>query len=231
MAQTSGKNIPNKQCNEELKMETENRKNENGPFKFHNDTEQNLVDFVKSTAEQNDGNSVVKSIDTFCWNNHWMMHIGPEKGEILDKAIIDCKPKYILELGAYCGYSSIRMVTTNKHKNGIQNTKLYSIEINKYNVSIANQLIDYNGYRNNIQILNGNTQTIIPMLRQEISQNDKAFNGFGLVFIDHSKNVYLSDLQLIEKCGLVKSGTFIVADNVLVFGLNDYLSYVRNNGC
>eukprot|EP01084_Bolivina_argentea_P264124 447302_1 len=242
MGQTNAKQV-NKQSNKsttphndlhesktDIKQNTLNRKKENGPFKFHNETEQNLVNFVKSTSKQNDGYSVMKSIDTFCWNNHWMMHIGPDKGKILDFAITNCKPKYILELGTYCGYSSIRMVTTNKNKNNINDTRLYSIEINQYNKWIAEQLINYSGYDNNIKIFNGNTRNIIPKLKGEICKYDKDFNGFDLIFIDHAKDLYLSDLQLIEKCDLIKQGSYVVADNVLVFGLNNYLSHVRNSG-
>ena len=40
----------------------------------------------------------------------------------------------------------------------------------------------------------------------------------------------LKDLKMIEKCGLIKAGTYVVADNVIVFRLDNYLSYVRNSG-
>ena len=49
---------------------------------------------------------MVEKIDTFCSEN-WMMNLGPEKGNIIKKEVLDkFKPKRILELGFYCAYSS-----------------------------------------------------------------------------------------------------------------------------
>ena len=52
-----------------------------------------------------------------------------------------------------------------------------------------------------------------------------------LLFIDHEKSRYLTDLLAFEKNGLIKKGTVVVADNVLSLGipLDDYLNYVKNN--
>ena len=52
---------------------------------------------------------------------------------------------------------------------------------------------------------------------------------FDLVFIDHAKERYLEDLRRIEALGALRSGSLVVADNVLCFGpLEEYLSYVRD---
>lgn len=43
--------------------------------------------------------------------------------------------------------------------------------------------------------------------------------------------MYRSDLELLEKSGLLHPGSIVVADNVgEVFGAADYLDYVRNCG-
>jgi catechol O-methyltransferase len=39
----------------------------------------------------------------------------------------------------------------------------------------------------------------------------------------------LRDLKMLEEVGLIKSGTVIVADNVVIPGALDYLEYIRNN--
>jgi predicted O-methyltransferase YrrM len=36
-------------------------------------------------------------------------NVNEEKGKILDEVVIKQRPKVIIELGAYCGYSAIRM--------------------------------------------------------------------------------------------------------------------------
>jgi predicted O-methyltransferase YrrM len=50
-----------------------------------------------------------------------------------------------------------------------------------------------------------------------------------LIFIDHYKEVYLRDFKILEKVGLIKSETMIVADNVITPGAPDYLEYIRTN--
>jgi predicted O-methyltransferase YrrM len=55
--------------------------------------------------------------------------------------------------------------------------------------------------------------------------------AFDLVFLDHWKDIYKSDLQLIEQRQLLKPGSIVVADNVGKFFNPDiYLDYVRNCG-
>jgi catechol O-methyltransferase len=50
-----------------------------------------------------------------------------------------------------------------------------------------------------------------------------------MYFIDHWKDLYLSDFRLIESTpGLTHSGTVVIADNCLTPGCPDYVDYVRN---
>jgi len=41
---------------------------------------------------------------------------------------------------------------------------------------------------------------------------------FDLIFIDHIKNAYLSDLKLLESNGGVKAQTVVVGDNIIYPG-------------
>ena len=52
---------------------------------------------------------------------------------------------------------------------------------------------------------------------------------FDVIFFDHWKNVYLKDLEFLEKEGVVKSGTVLIADNVVTPGAPDYLAYVKES--
>jgi catechol O-methyltransferase len=38
-----------------------------------------------------------------------MMNVGAEMGAILDRAVERARPRQVLELGTYCGYSALRM--------------------------------------------------------------------------------------------------------------------------
>ena len=52
-----------------------------------------------------------------------------------------------------------------------------------------------------------------------------------LVFLDHWKDLYKRDLNIIEERGLLKPGSIVVADNVGdVFNPVEYLTYVRECG-
>jgi catechol O-methyltransferase len=48
-----------------------------------------------------------------------------------------------------------------------------------------------------------------------------------LIFIDHDKQCYLADLRHVVEKRYLKSGCKIVADNVVVAGIHDYLDYVE----
>jgi predicted O-methyltransferase YrrM len=48
------------------------------------------------------------------WTN-WMMNIGNVKGQYLDDALRSKQPKWVMELGAYCGYSAVRIARLLPH--------------------------------------------------------------------------------------------------------------------
>jgi len=197
-------------------MNSTQRTSENGSLQFHNGTEDSLAEFVVANAKLNDPESVVTTVDQFCWNNHWMMHVGDNKGKIVDDVIKKYQPKVILELGTYCGYSAIRMcrlVPAESH--------LYTVDPQPTNASKL--LIAHAGFQNKITCLTGVLETVLPQLETVKGKVD-------LVFIDHAKTAYLSDLLLIEKNSLLHSGSVVVADNVIIFKINDYLDHVRNSG-
>jgi catechol O-methyltransferase len=57
-------------------------------------------------------------------------------------------------------------------------------------------------------------------------------HGFGtgtvdLLFIDHDKSVYLSDLQSILDQSWLHTGSIVVADNIRVPGARKYRAYMR----
>lgn len=60
---------------------------------FYKPREELLLQYVKENAKKGDPESVLATIDKFCWDGRWMMHIGNEKGKILDAEILKAKPK------------------------------------------------------------------------------------------------------------------------------------------
>merc|ERR1712232_1197175 len=64
---------------------------------------------VKGNAEE-----ILKALDDFGWHQRWMMFVGDVKGEILDTAVRNLvteatQPLHLLELGAFIGYSAVRI--------------------------------------------------------------------------------------------------------------------------
>jgi len=183
-----------------------------------------VKNYVFKHAEQNNPDSILKAMDDFAKNNRFLMNIGNEKGLLLTNELKKLGNDIsILELGCFCGYSAILMA-----KNLNELGKVVSLEINKTYAKNALEIIKYAGLKDKIIIIEGSSEKLIGTLRY----------SFDFVLLDHWKNLYKRDLILIEKRGLLKSGSVIFADNVgrLISALvgsrgdsNDYLNYVRKN--
>lgn len=51
---------------------------------------------------------------------------------------------------------------------------------------------------------------------------------FDMVFFDHEKKEYYNDLKLLEE-HLLSQQHVLIADNVIVFKINDYYDYIIDN--
>ena len=115
-----------------------------GVLTFHPGTEQALLCYVLQKLQRNDEDEessppppqqhqqrcrrILDAVDEFCWQRHWMMHVGPSKGKILQDFLRqqlqqqqrldvgqrddDNECVIVVELGTYCGYSLITMAET-----------------------------------------------------------------------------------------------------------------------
>jgi len=89
----------------------------NGVMQFHNGTEEAMLVYLKNKLNDElcvNIRAITSAIDEFCTIRHWMMHIGPTKSGILLDALRSTQKwndtrhsMLCLELGSYCGYSSI----------------------------------------------------------------------------------------------------------------------------
>jgi len=111
------------------------------------------------------------------------------------------KPKKILEIGTYTGYSAICMA-----EGLIENGIIHTIDINEELVSIQNKYFAKSKCNNSIIQHLGDARNIIKNINEK----------FDLVFLDADKENYIEYYELvIEK---VKKGGLIIADNVLWTG-------------
>jgi catechol O-methyltransferase len=176
-----------------------------------------VAQYVARHARQGDPEDVLRTIDRFAREERWLMNIGPDKGPLI-KELAQRLPANarILELGAYCGYSSIMIASAF----GVQ-ARVTSIEINHDAVASSRANVEVAGLSNQITFLHGSSTDVIATLE----------GRFDLVFLDHWKDLYKTDLQLIERRQLIGPGSIVVADNVgKVFAPESYLNYVRSCG-
>ena len=111
------------------------------------------------------------------------------------------KPKYILEIGTYTGYSAI-CLSEGLKKGG----KLHTIDINEELKLMSSIYFKKAGISKNIIQHVGDALKIIPNIKDD----------FDLVFIDADKENYSNYFEIvIEK---IPIGGFIIADNVLWSG-------------
>jgi caffeoyl-CoA O-methyltransferase len=126
---------------------------------------------------------------------------GHLQGLILTMISQMIRPKTILEIGTFTGYSAI-CLAKGLEKNG----NLITIEYDVENAHLAKKMIDATPFRDQIELVTGDAKVIIPDLDYV----------FDLVFIDADKDAYSLYYDLvIDKC---RSGSIILADNVLWSG-------------
>uniref|UniRef100_A0A8C2HSK8 catechol O-methyltransferase n=1 Tax=Cyprinus carpio TaxID=7962 RepID=A0A8C2HSK8_CYPCA len=141
------------------------------------------------------------------------------KSSILDSVVSEVNPEKVLELGTYCGYSTVRIVRLLP-----PGARLITLEFNADYAAIARQVIAWAGLEDKIQLVEGASEDWIPRMKEHFG-----IETFDFVFLDHWKDRYLPDTKLMEDCGLLRKGTVLLADNVICPGVPDYLEYVRNS--
>lgn len=126
---------------------------------------------------------------------------GHYQGRILSMISKMVRPKHILEIGTYTGYSALCLVE-GMHING----ELHTIDHNEELFDFQRKYFDRSGYGKQIHQHLGNALEIIPKLKM----------NFDLVFIDADKENYSNYFNaIIDK---INSGGVILSDNVLWSG-------------
>lgn len=183
--------------------------------------EARLADYVIARARRGDAADVIRVIDEYGYNESFLINVGDEKGLILDAAVARATPELILELGTYCGYSALRMAVA------APSAQIVSIEFNESNAQIARRILEHAGVSQRVTIVVGTLGdggTTIDTLRGVLGLD---VGSIDLVFIDHDKDAYVPDLQLILDNGWLHHGSLVVADNVKVPGAPAYQAYMR----
>ena len=102
--------------------------------------------------------------------------------------------------------------------------RYFSLERNPEFAAVIMSLVDLAGLSDTIKVIVGSSADSIKRLHASgiLTQID-------LMFLDHYKPAYTTDLMLCEHLKLVTPGTTLAADNVIKPGNPPYLEYVRSS--
>ena len=220
---------------EDNELETNVKRDEEscGILAFHPQTESSLLTYIQNNYQKgNPPQNILKSVDEYCFTRHWMMHIGPEKRNIIQSKLESSIRNFIsnsnsdqftvVELGTYCGYSAISLgLILNKEKYPNKTFKLYSFDVVPHYSSIANQLIQL------AQL--DNAKTIVLSEDEDPSKwcSNHGINNIDFLFLDHDKSKYTKDLISFENSKMLSKDSVVIADNVLFAGIDDFTQYAQ----
>lgn len=161
-------------------------------------------------------------IDEYSFTKDFLISVGPHKASILSSLVEKQKSKVVVELGGYLGYSAILFAAAMLGKEAKEGGRVWSIELNSDFASIARQIIDLSGLSACITVLVGEAATAMTGLKSE-----SKVTSVDLLFLDHAEDLYVQDFEVAEGLDWLKSGSVVVADNVVRPGAPLYREMVR----
>ena len=164
---------------------------------------------------------VLAAIDEYGRTQKYLMNVGDDKGRIVSELIADVKPHIMVEFGGYIGYSALLFGDAVRKAGG---KRYFSLERNPEFAAVIMSLVDLAGLNDVVKVVVGSSTESIKRLHA-----DASLKHIDLMFLDHYKPAYTTDLKLCEHLQLVTPGTVLAADNVIKPGNPPYLEYVRSS--
>ncbi|XP_066062924.1 transmembrane O-methyltransferase homolog [Chamaea fasciata] len=195
--------------------------------------EQRAFQYLLTHAIPGDPHHILQTFDQWCYHCEHLSCVGPDKGRIVERVLLEQAPLRVLELGTYCGYGTVLLAQ------GLPpGARLYTIEGDPRHAAVAEKVIRLAGFSEQmhsapategaaaqVELIVGPSEEVIPRLREK-----HGLMNANLVFMDHWKRCYLRDLQLLESHQLLAEGATILADNVLFPGAPHFLQYAKTCG-
>lgn len=129
---------------------------------------------------------------------HGRMVSGHLQGRLLKMLVAMIRPKRILEVGTFSGYSAISMAE------GLEaDGRLYTFEINDEMEDFTRSWIEGSSVADKIEFIIGDALTEAPRLGIM----------FDMAFIDGDKRTYCETYEMVMQ--MLRQGGFIIADNTL----------------
>ncbi|CAL1144507.1 unnamed protein product [Cladocopium goreaui] len=192
-----------------------------------------LLQHVMQKAPQGDPAAICEAIENFGDEilvrgkaRLWLKIAGGIKTDVLTAAIkggpltsgdLQCS---VLEIGAYCGYSSTRMALA------LPGVHIASMEVDPVHMIIARNVVLHGGLAGTIDVWTGHSKDLLPRILKRYGGELK----FGAVFMDQKGSRYQEDMLKMESENLLHPGAVVVADNVLKPGAPLFLYQIMNGG-
>ena len=196
---------------------------EGEPF-FDDGREIDLLHFVYSHPDiseiRGSPEKVLQAVDEYGRTKKYLMNVGEDKGKIVSNLIKETRPQVMVELGGYVGYSAILFGACVKDSGG---QKYFSLERNPVFAAVIMSLVDLAGLNNIVKVMVGSSAESVKRLHAN------GLTHIDLMFLDHYKPAYTTDLKLCEHLRMVTPGSTLAADNVIKPGNPPYLEYVRSS--
>jgi catechol O-methyltransferase len=148
---------------------------------------------------------LLDAIDEYGKTKKYLMNVGEYKSRTVAELIKEVKPRVMVELGGYVGYSAVAFGAAFREAGGEQ---YYSLEYNPEFGAIISSLVDLAGLHDFVRVEIGQASASLRRLHEE-----GRLNKIDLMFLDHVKPMYTPDLKLCEELGLVRVGSVLAADN------------------
>ncbi|KAF3034446.1 hypothetical protein E8E11_000520 [Didymella keratinophila] len=174
------------------------------------------IDKIRGSPE-----GVLAAIDEYGRTKKYLMNVGEDKGRIVTDLIAEVKPKTMVELGGYVGYSCVLFGDAVRKAGG---QRYFSLERDPAFAAVIMSLVDLAGLSDIVKVVVGSSDESIARLYQS-----GQLKHIDLMFLDHYKPAYTTDLKLCEELGLITEGSVLAADNVIKPGNPPYLKYVRSS--
>ena len=166
-----------------------------------NEIKNALTDYAEAhTSGESD---VLSELRAHCYAHYEdsMMLSGFFQGRLLSMLSYMVRPKVVLEIGTYLGYSALCLA-----EGLADGGKVITLDIQEDTNQVARSFVEKTVYKDRIEFILGFATDIIPNLGET----------FDLVFIDADKPNYSNYYDLVfDK---LRPGGFIIADNVLWSG-------------
>lgn len=160
-----------------------------------------VQDYAEKFSSPED--ALLKDVNDYTSKNHPEYHMlsGHLQGKFLEMASMMIRPRRILEIGTFTGYSALCLA-----KGLTDDGVLHTIELRENDAATAKGFFDRSIYKEKIVLHTGDAKDIVSKLDED----------FNLVFIDADKPGYIEYFNLVFP--KLKKNAFIFADNIFFHG-------------